>query len=170
MQTFVLSKTFCVTARALDTQRLATQAKEAMMVHRGALPVLHPVHLMWKGSKPFLAWYGLCICGELKRRIGRDPEPLKYFLNAKQSFDCVPKWWANDDILFRVRVCHAANLRMKNDAYYKYLFQDLLPEEYWLQTPCMVKCRPVYWYPVEVSKSQAPINELWERFFEKVGI
>lgn len=170
MQTYVLSKTFCETARALDTQSLATQVKEAMMVHRGVLPVFHPVHLMWRGSKPFLAWYGLCMCGELMKRTGNDSEPLKYFLKAKQSFDCVPRWWADDAILFRVRVCHAANLRMKNDAYYKHLFRDLLPEEYWMQTPCMIKSRPVYWYPVDVKKNHQPINNAWEKFFEKVGI
>jgi hypothetical protein len=125
MQTFLPYSDFEETARVLDYRRLGKQRVETYQLLRALNGetrgwVNHPAARMWDGFESGLAYYGMVICEEWRRRGYKDQmlERLtELWIQHGKNFD-MPPWLGDGEF----HLSHQSNLVRKMPEYYGPLF------------------------------------------------
>ena len=126
MQTFLPYPSFEETASALDYRRLGKQRVETWQIIRALNGETrgwrnHPAARMWDGYQDALAYYGLVMCTEWKRRGYKDTmmERFEMLLTGKNITELVmPSWIGDRDF----HISHQSNLVRKDPEFYRLLF------------------------------------------------
>jgi len=129
MQTFLPHKEYWRSAACLDNKRLGKQRVEVLQILKTLAGLSqgwrnHPAVKMWRGHELQLAFYGVCICAEWRRRGFRDScgEKITQMASRFQddSFD-MPSW-LDEDFCQR----HRSALLKKDPEHYR---------QYWPSEP-----------------------------------
>lgn len=126
MQTFLISKSFQKSAKALDSKRLNKQVLEVAqilnaMYKPGAGWHNHPITKMWRNYHGALAEYGLAMERE---RLDRGMNPhkstkiIKKHLRGQKIY---PPWLGNR----KFHLSHKSNLLRKDKKYYGRYFKNI---------------------------------------------
>jgi len=127
MQTFLPFFSFARSAECLDNKRLGKQRVEVLQIlnvlQRGGSGgwVNHPAVRMWRGYEAGLAFYGMIICNEWRRRGFNDTVLDKIqstYLNGSVNLPL----WLGDDAFHR---SHQSNLLRKDPAHYSKYFPSV---------------------------------------------
>jgi hypothetical protein len=126
MQTFLPYPSFEETASALDYRRLGKQRVETWQIIRALNGETrgwrnHPAARMWDGYEDGLAYYGLVMCLEWKRRGYNDTmtERFENLLTGKNITGLVMPSWIGDR---NFHISHQSNLIRKDPEFYRPLF------------------------------------------------
>ena len=125
VQTFLPYPDFEETARVLDYRRLGKQRVETWQLIRALNGetkgwVNHPAARMWDGYESTLAYYGMVICEEWRRRGYKDQmlERLAYEWERLGKNLVMPPWMGNSEF----HTSHQSNLVRKLPEHYSPIF------------------------------------------------
>ena len=130
MQTFLPYKSFVLTARCLDRQRLGKQRVEAYQILKANIGypsrwIHHPAVKMWKGHEGALAIYTLAICREWISRGYKDTMQEKTNLLVVEhgiELTSFPEWLGMEAF----HVSHQSNLIRKDPRYFRFQFPGVV--------------------------------------------
>jgi len=146
MQTFLPYPDARRSAAVLDRARLGKQRVEVLQILRTLAGETdgwrnHPAVLMWADSPQALAYYGLEVCGEWRRRGYRDTcmEKIVVLSRAFGLDEDPPAWWGDE----RLHSSHRAALLFKDPGHYGAFG--------WREAPAIPdnKGRLPYWWPTK---------------------
>lgn len=126
MQTFLISKSFQKSAKALDSKRLNKQVLEVAQILNAMRRKSggwrnHPITRMWRNYRGALAEYGLAMERE---RLSRGMNPhksariIKKHLKGRKVY---PPWLGNR----KFHLSHKSNLLRKDKKYYSRYFKNI---------------------------------------------
>lgn len=129
MQTFLPYADFQRSAEVLDYKRLGKQRVETWQILRALNGETrgwrnHPAARMWDGYEDALAYYGLVMCIEWKRRGYNDSmtERFQNLLADKNPISLELPTWMGDS---NFHISHQSNLVRKAPEFYRPLFPEV---------------------------------------------
>lgn len=163
MITFLPSRIFTVSAKALDEKRLVSQVGEAKAILTAVLAgeqVGQPAYDMWRSHPGHLAIYGKIVADEHHVRFGTPRSEQRFFAHHIPAwFHCISAsnpqedehrwredldpWWLGD------RRLHLSHIRALFNKDRKYYSKWKRIGEYPFQ-PCCIGCN--YWWPTHVRQ------------------
>lgn len=117
MITFLPEATYSRCARILDTKRLGSQRREALIILNGILNETRKYYKnynMWVGYEGSLCEYGLAMCNEWVKR-GYYDTLMNEFAKVLKDFPNDIPWWLGNE---KLHSNHRGNLIRKDAIYY----------------------------------------------------